>query len=301
MGCGSSQPDPSGGTSTDKRPLPKSAQNGTTRNNQNGDAKRISSTDSNANRTDTKTSNVSRMPPPGPLPKSVSFMVTLDGENVDNKLLGRPPPRLKRLDPLGVPTLTAEQLAEKQRIADEKREEILKQKVDVSQKSSKRRRELLMAQQFDAEQQAEQEKRLQESLTSAGKSKEAKLKDIQDKQRIREERAKRAREKAQKLKTMDQDLDLEVEKDEGFNADDDDSWLDGDNNDDFNSDTGERIYSGRTSPKKRYHGDGSANIHRGISASTIDSFDNAYNKKPPSASTQRTVDTVQEKDDFFDS
>ena len=81
----------------------------------------------------------------------------------------------------------------------------------------------------------------------------------------------------------------------------DDSWLDGDNNDDFNSDTGERIYSGRTSPKKRYHGDGSANIHRGISASTIDSFDNAYNKKPPSASTQRTVDTVQEKDDFFDS
>ena len=25
---------------------------------------------------------------------------------------------------------------------------------------------------------------------------------------------------AQKLKTMDQDLDLEVEKDEGFNADD---------------------------------------------------------------------------------
>ena len=29
------------------------------------------------------------------VPKSVSFMVTLDGQNVENKLLGRPPPRLK--------------------------------------------------------------------------------------------------------------------------------------------------------------------------------------------------------------
>ena len=82
-----------------------------------------------------------------------------------------------------------------------------------------------------------------------------------------------------------------------------DSWLDDDNNaEDINSDSGERIYSGgRTSPKKRYHGEGSANIHRGVSASTIDSFDNAYQRKPPSASRHGTVDTVQEKDDFFDS
>ena len=29
------------------------------------------------------------------VPKSISFMVGLDGESVDNKLLGRPPPRLK--------------------------------------------------------------------------------------------------------------------------------------------------------------------------------------------------------------
>ena len=81
-----------------------------------------------------------------------------------------------------------------------------------------------------------------------------------------------------------------------------DSWLEGDNDaEDFNSDTGERIYSGRTSPKKRFHGEGNADIQRGISASTIDSFDNAYNRKPPSASKKGAVDTVQEKDDFFDS
>lgn len=297
MGCGSSQGDSSGTTDTDKRPLPKSAQNGTVRTNQNGTPKRLPATDANANQTVKRT-----MPPPGPLPKSISFMVDLDGESVDNKLLGRPPPRLKRLEPLGVPTLTAEQLAEKQRQADEKREEVIQQKIDSSQKSSKRRRELLMARQFDAEQQAEQEKKIQEALTSADKAREAKMKEVKEKQRIREERAKRAREKAQKLKTMDQDLDLEVEKDEDFNADDVDSWLgDNNNNEDFNSDAEERIYSGRTSPKKRYHGDGSASIHRGISASTIDSFDNAYNRKPPSASMRNTVDTVEEKDDFFDS
>ena len=82
----------------------------------------------------------------------------------------------------------------------------------------------------------------------------------------------------------------------------DDSWLgDDNNNEDFNSDTEERIYSGRTSPKKRYHGDDKAPVHRGVSSSTIDSFDNAYNKKPPSASMRNTVDPVQEKDDFFDS
>ena len=82
----------------------------------------------------------------------------------------------------------------------------------------------------------------------------------------------------------------------------DDSWLgDDNNNEDFNSDTEERIYSGRTSPKKRYHGDDKAPVHRGVSSSTIDSFDNAYNRKPPSASMRNTVDPVQEKDDFFDS
>lgn len=297
MGCGSSQVDSAGAIDTDKKPLPKSTQNGTARTNQNGIPQRHPATDANANQTQKRA-----MPPPGPLPKSISFMVGLDGENVDNKLLGRPPPRLKRLEPLGVPTLTAEQLAEKQKLADEKREEVIQQKVDSSQKSSKRRRELLMARQFDAEQQAEQEKKIQEALTTADKAREAKMKEVKEKQRIREERAKRAREKAQRLKTMDQDLDLEVEKDDGFNADDDESWLgDGNNNEDLNSDAEERIYSGRTSPKKRYHSEGNATVHRGVSSNTIDSFDNAYNRKPPSASLRNTVDTEQEKDDFFDS
>lgn len=60
MGCGSSQVDPSGTTDTDKRPLPKSARNGTARNNQNGQTEKIS-TDANANQTNKKA-----MPPPGP-------------------------------------------------------------------------------------------------------------------------------------------------------------------------------------------------------------------------------------------
>lgn len=65
-------------------------------------------------------------------------------------------------------------------------------------------------------------------------------------------------------------------------------------------DSGERIYSGRTSPKKR-HGEDSK-VHRGISAQTIDSFDNAYQRKPPSASHNYGNQlTEAQRDDFFDS
>lgn len=75
-----------------------------------------------------------------------------------------------------------------------------------------------------------------------------------------------------------------------------DSWLDGSNN---NSDADERIYSGRTSPRKFYNEN--SNTKPPPSASTIDSFDNAFNRKPPSASAPRHPHLKEERDDFFDS
>ncbi|WAR18573.1 hypothetical protein MAR_000411 [Mya arenaria] len=198
--------------SEDKAPLDRPKQNGTTKTSNPSDSKQISSTDSNANRADSQTNN--------PVPRSVAFTLDLDGKETNNALLGPPPPRLKRLDPLNVPKLTANELAEKQRLADEKRESI------------------------------------EESLESAGKSREAKLKDRQLKQQLREQRAQRARERVKKLNDLDQELDIEVEKDEDYNADEVDSWLDGDNNNNNNdslhsADSDEKIYNGRSSPQKQ--------------------------------------------------
>lgn len=294
MGCGSSQVDPAG--NADNRPGEKPQQNGAIKNgNKSNNSKKKSSTiDSNANRQDEVSNN--------PVPKSIAFTVDLDGKETQQKLLGAPPPRLKRLDPLNVPKLTAEELAEKQRIADEKREAQIKRKQSASLKASRRRQQILEAQKFDKElQQKEVEGKISESLTSAGKTREAKLKDIQEKQRIREERAKRAREKVKKMNDLDQELAIDVEKDDAYNAEEVDSWLDGDNNNNNDTrslDSAERIYSGRSSPQKRVNID--TRLNRGISANTIDSFDNAYNRKPPSAS-HITANGTLETDDFFDS
>ncbi|KAL4237744.1 hypothetical protein ACF0H5_002456 [Mactra antiquata] len=296
MGCGASKVEPEQGE-VGQRPGVKPQQNGAIKTDIQSE-KRISSTDSNANRADSVTNN--------PVPKSVAFIVDLDGKQTENKLLGPAPPRLKRLDPLNVPKLTAEDLAEKQKIADEKREAQLKRKQSASYKASKRRQQILEAQKFDQELvQKEKEEKIQESLASAGKTRDAKLKALQEKQRIREERAKRAREKVKKMNEIDQELDIEVEKDEDYNAEETDSWLDGDNNNNKNNndnqsvDSGERIYSGRTSPKKRFTED--TRINRGISAQTIDSFDNAYQRKPPSGSRHRGNQMSEaDKDDFFD-
>ncbi|WAR18508.1 hypothetical protein MAR_000346, partial [Mya arenaria] len=205
--------------SEDKAPLDRPKQNGTTKTSNPSDSKQISSTDSNANRADSQTNN--------PVPRSVAFTLDLDGKETNNALLGPPPPRLKRLDPLNVPKLTANELAEKQRLADEKRESV------------------------------------------------------------------------KKLNDLDQELDIEVEKDEDYNADEVDSWLDGDNNNNNNdslhsADSDEKIYNGRSSPQKQIKSE-KRGLNRGISANTIDSFDNAYNRKQPGASQNAEI-----KDDFFD-
>jgi len=80
-----------------------------------------------------------------------------------------------------------------------------------------------------------------------------------------------------------------------------DSWLDGDNNNrpGGSIDSEENIYNGRSSPQKQFNPSKSG-INRGISANTIDSFDNAYNRKPPSASLHNTAND-DKNDDFFDS
>ncbi|KAL3874674.1 hypothetical protein ACJMK2_037654 [Sinanodonta woodiana] len=317
MGCNSSKINPVTG---ELMPIDKkeTTVNGTAHKNQNGTDKdkndknkKLSKDDSGAKPTTDSNANSQNFPPIKTVPKSVAFEVVLDDQPNGLLITKKPPKRLQALEPLNLPKLTAEELAEKQRLADEKREKERARKVSASKKSSKRRKELLAAREFELKQQlTETEQKIMDAQESADKTREAKLAEIKERQRLRAERAKRAREKAKKMQEEDQtelgimdNVDA-VEKDEEFNNDDVDSWLDGSNNDDVNSDSGERIYSGRASPKKRLHREtntNSSNIHRGASASTVDSFENAFNKKPPSASAPRTVKSVKEQDDFFDS
>ncbi|KAH3844264.1 hypothetical protein DPMN_086520 [Dreissena polymorpha] len=128
-----------------------------------------------------------------------------------------------RLDPLNVPKLTASELAEKQRQADEKREQEIRRKKSASLKASRRRLQILEAQTFEQEfQQKEKQEKIEEALESAEKTRDAKLKERQERQKIREQRAERAREKEVlciKLNELDHELDIEVEKDSDYNAD----------------------------------------------------------------------------------
>ncbi|XP_033734292.1 uncharacterized protein CCDC198-like [Pecten maximus] len=304
MGCGPSHlvnGEEGGATNTPRdKPKPQETKNLSNGhppavNENNARNKQIkNSTDTNDNRNDVITNNQPAFP------KSISFAVGMDGEEKNSLIAKHPPMKLKRLEPLNMPILTPELLKEKQRIADEKRDKELQRKVSASRKSSKRRRELMAAKDFELQQLQEQE---QSKMQSAETLRLAKLNEIKEKQKIREERAKRAREKAQRMKQAEQaDLGiLEVEKDDHYNADDVDSWLDGDNNNarEDQSDMGDRVYSGgRCSPQKQMQ---DTTSHRYPSASTVDSFDNAYNRKPPSASAPRQTQLPEETDDFFDS
>lgn len=59
-----------------------------------------------------------------------------------------------------------------------------------------------------------------------------------------------------------------------------------------------RIHSGYSSPQKHVHSN--HQLRPTVSASTVDSFDNAFGRKPPSASNTRTIN-VAGADEFFDS
>ncbi|CAL1530514.1 unnamed protein product [Lymnaea stagnalis] len=223
-----------------------------------------------------------------PVPKSVAFEITLDGQSVDGLFRKLPPKRLQTLEPLNLPKLTAEQLSEKQRLADEKRERLKEKKINTSQKSSKRRRELLKAKEFSMKQQMEQEKSvIDDQLKQAELKREMKLLEIKEKQRLREERAKRARERAKNIQNNTNTEEVEMEKDEDFNAgESDDSWLGnpGDNNEEMEEEAGLKKQVRQVRPT--------------VSASTVDSYDAAFMRK--NNQTERQL-INQNDDDFFGS
>ncbi|XP_076463506.1 uncharacterized protein LOC143295774 [Babylonia areolata] len=222
-----------------------------------------------------------------PVPKSVAFDVSLDGQNTQ-LLVGRRGPRnLQTLEPLNVPKLSAEQLAEKQRQAEEKREKLLQKRASASKKSSRRRQELMRAKEFEAQQQLQQEKALDDHQRQAEIKREARLKEVREKQRIREERAKRARERAKKINQGDNADDIDVEKDDHFNASDADSWL-GD------EEAAERAPSEHSGPQKRAHG----TKRPTASASTVDSYEAAFQRQPRPPPESQDND-LERDDDFF--
>lgn len=240
-----------------------------------------------------------------PLPKAVAFDVSLDGQNTEI-LLSRKPRKLQTLEPLNVPKLSAEQLAEKQRQAEEKREKMRQKRASASKKASRRRQELMRAKEFEMQQQLQQEKALDEQQRLAELKREARLKEIQEKQRIRDERAHRARERAKKLNEAPQEDTFDVEKDEQFNASDVDSWLgDEDRGDEYTvnrtaedgNGTEDRADSGRGSPcspqKRVVQG-----VRPTASASTVDSYDAAFQRQRHITQTH-SFSAEQNDDDFF--
>ncbi|XP_041352359.1 uncharacterized protein CCDC198-like [Gigantopelta aegis] len=223
-------------------------------------------TDSNGNRQDISSNN--------PVPRGIAFEVCLD-DRPTASLIAKHPPRLKKLEPLNLPKLTPEMLAQKQKLADEKRELALQKKIKKSQKSSKRRNELLKAREFEEQRRREEQMKIMEQLKLAELKREAKLEEIKERQRLKEERARRAREKAKRLQG-DPDVSLDVEKDETYNNSDTGSWLDEDNE--------------RSRKKLK-----PLNLRPTVSTSTIDSFENAF-QRPPGLNHAHA-----HGDDFFDS
>ncbi|PAA93105.1 hypothetical protein BOX15_Mlig033735g2 [Macrostomum lignano] len=179
-----------------------------------------------------------------------SSMLVKPNSDID-KILRKPlPPRLRHLEPLdSVPVMSPEQLAEKLRKAEEKRERMLeKRRHSKVTKKSKARRELLKAQDFAGNSGAATAaagtaasvdlsassgaggnlESLQQKQASAEQKRLAQLAAVQEKQRLREERARAARERARLMKQEQLESELQIEKDEADDDSDTDSWL-GDN------------------------------------------------------------------------
>lgn len=255
---------------------------GTTTKQQRPKQKDSGSTiDSNAN-------NVTKVTNATPVQKPVAFDVSLDGKNTE--LLFKKPRKLQVLDPLDVPRLSTEQLAEKQKQAEEKREKMRQKRSSASKKASRRRQELMRAKEFEMEHQLQQEKALDEQLKQAEIKREARLKEIQEKQKIRDERAKRARERAKRLNDAPEEDTFDVEKDEQFNASDAESWLGDD-----------RALEDHTfgfsedGPVKRVD---TKRPRPPASASTVDSYDAAFQRQSHITKTH-SFNAGQNDDDFF--
>jgi len=158
--------------------------------------------------------------PQSPVSKSVAFDIVLgrsDSEKPSPLMPNKPPRRLKKIE--SAPTLTREALEQKQAAADENRQKELEKKVKVV---SKRRSELLIAREMDKAQQQKAE--LEGKLSASERKREKAQAEIIAKQRRREEKAKRVRNKAKQIQDGDDVVDFAVDRDETYNADEDESW-----------------------------------------------------------------------------
>ncbi|KAJ7380004.1 hypothetical protein OS493_012766 [Desmophyllum pertusum] len=154
-----------------------------------------------------------------PVSKPVAFDIALgQTDQLSTLTQHRPPRRLKKIE--SAPTLTRANLEQKQAAADQNRQKELDKKVKVV---SKRRSELLIAREMDKAQQQKTE--IEEKLSASERKRENAKNEVIAKQRQREEKAKRVRSKAKQMKDGDDVVDFDVDRDDTYNADEEDeSW-----------------------------------------------------------------------------
>ncbi|CAH1262466.1 Hypp2555 [Branchiostoma lanceolatum] len=242
------------------------------------------------------------------VPKAVAFDVPLANTSDGSIIRRHPPRRLQKLE--SVPRLTPAMLEEKLKSAEERKEMELQKKTKSAARTSRRHRQIREAMEFEK---SLKEEEIDRTLSSAERKRRQKQEEIVAKQRLREERAKRAREKAQRMSSMeDVDLTYEMENDENFNADDEDSW--GDpvvpellqppptgtttrTSGSAVSSESERIYDGRSSPVKRVHPRPGAALRRGSSGtgSIALGLDAPFSGRVTSARTQHQLDELFER------
>ncbi|XP_078590757.1 uncharacterized protein LOC144870458 [Branchiostoma floridae x Branchiostoma japonicum] len=242
------------------------------------------------------------------VPKAVAFDVPLANTSEGSIIRRHPPRRLQRLE--SVPRLTPAMLEEKLKSAEERKEMELQKKTKSAARTSRRHRQIKEAMEFEK---SLKEEEIDRTLSSAERKRCQKQAEIVAKQRLREERAKRAREKAQRLSSMDDvDVSYEMENDENFNADDEDSWGDPVDPELLQppptgtttrtsgsavSSESERIYDGRSSPVKRVHPRPGAALRRGSSGtgSIALGLDAPFSGRVTSARTQHQLDELFER------
>ncbi|XP_038072795.1 uncharacterized protein LOC119741161 [Patiria miniata] len=245
------------------------------------------------------------------VPTPVAFEVVM-GETKGQSIVKQHPPKrlqMKLLDG-SEPKVTAEMLAERQRVAEERRFEELQKRAKSAKTTSRRRKDILAARDFGDNQTAEaHQKRLEEKNHSAEKNRAKHQAEMQAKQKMRELRAAQAREKARRLnEAIEDEANFDVEKDETFNADDEsDSWLDGANNANLpdvkgsaSTNNSERIYDGRSSPTKRFQPLSSAEVRRRQHSLGSDSDDEASAGNQWASHALNTSNNTGTQDNFFE-
>ncbi|XP_070578523.1 arginine and glutamate-rich protein 1-like [Ptychodera flava] len=245
---------------------------------------------------------------PNGVHRPVAFDIVLDENSGQSIIKKHPPKRLQVLKPKETP-LTAEMLKEKLQLSEERRREELQKRAKSARRTSKRRKEIMAAREYEKEQQEQQSKQISDKLDSANRQRQKAQNERIAKQKLREERARQARERAKRLDQAHNDeLNYEVERDDTFNASDDaDSWLDGYNPNDDNtqgsavSSTSERIYDGRSSPVKRYNPLTSAEARKRQLLGTNDRDDVDFDQGNQWARKSYDHDGTPKEDEFFDS